>query len=234
MIDQHFKHQKIDIHGGGLDLKFPHHENEIAQSQACNNHQLANYWMHNGFINIGEEKMSKSLGNVMLAKDLIAKYGGNAIRLNLLTTHYRAPLNFASDVIESHVLEISKIIKSLRLASVKLQLFNFKKDKGINETFKTSFLDAMLDDLNTPNAISVLQESVKQLNVATRSSDLSTLSKIYNSIIFMFEILGLKYDEIVLTKAHRDLFAKWSEAKDSKDFKLADKIRNELIKLDLI
>ena len=234
LIDQHFNHQKIDIHAGGLDLKFPHHENEMAQSQAAHNHQLANYWMHNGFINIGEEKMSKSLGNVMLAKDLIAKYGGNAIRLNLLTTHYRAPLNFARDAIESHVLEVSKMIKSLRLASVKLQLFNFSKDKEINDSFKTSFIDAMLDDLNTPNAVSVLQESVKQLNVATRSSDLSTLSKIYNSIIFMFEILGLKYDEVILTKTHRDLFTKWSEAKDSKDFKLADKIRDELIKLDLI
>ena len=234
MISQHFNNKKIDIHGGGLDLKFPHHENEMAQSQACHNHQLANYWMHNGFINIGEEKMSKSLGNVMLAKDLIAKYGGNAIRLNLLTTQYRAPLNFSKDVIESHVLEVAKMIKSLRLATVKLQLFNYKKDKAINETFKTSFLDAMLDDLNTPNAISVVQDAIKQLNVITRSTDFSTLSKIYNSIVYMFEILGLKYDEVVLTKAHRDLFNKWSEAKDSKDFKLADKIRDELIKLDLI
>jgi cysteinyl-tRNA synthetase len=190
--------------------------------------------MHNGFINMGEEKMSKSLGNVMLAKDLIAKYGGNAIRLNLLTTQYRAPLNFSKDVIESHVLEFAKMIKSLRLAAVKLQLFNYKKDKDINETFKNSFLDAMLDDLSTPNAISVVQDAIKQLNVITRSTDFSTLSKIYNSIIYMFEILGLKYDEVVLTKADRDLFNKWSEAKDSKDFKLADKIRDELIKLDLI
>jgi cysteinyl-tRNA synthetase len=233
LIGQHFNNQKIDIHGGGLDLKFPHHENELAQSQACHNHQLANYWMHNGFINIGEEKMSKSLGNVMLAKDLIAMYGGNAIRLNLLTTHYRSPLNFAKEVIESHVVEINKMIKSLRLASVKLQLFDFNQ-KESNESFNNSFFEAMLDDLNTPNAVSVVQEAVKQLNVATRSSDFATLSQIFNSIKYMFELLGLKYDDVVLTEANKELFSKWSTAKDNKDFALADKIRDELIKLDLI
>lgn len=234
MINEHFNNQKIDIHGGGFDLKFPHHENEIAQSEACHNHQLANYWMHNGFINIENEKMSKSLGNVKLAKDLIATYGGNAIRFNLLTTHYRAPLNFAKDVIESHVIELNKMFKSIKLASIKLQLFNFVNNEEMNESFKNSFIEALLDDLNTPNAISVLLEALKQLNVATRAADLATLSGYKNVILFMLDILGIKYYETVLNDDQKQLFASWQKAKEDKDFAKADKYRDELIKLDLI
>jgi cysteinyl-tRNA synthetase len=125
------------------------------------------------------------------------------------------------------------MIKSLRLASVRLKLFNFNEQE-INESFNTSFFEALLDDLNTPNAVSVVQDAVKQLNVATRSSDLATLSQLFNSIKFMLDLLGLKYEDVVLTEANKELFNKWSKAKDNKDFTLADKIRDELIKLDLI
>ena len=234
MISQHFKNQKIDIHGGGFDLKFPHHENEIAQSQACYSHQLANYWMHNGFINIENEKMSKSLGNVKLARDLIKEYGGNAIRFTLLSTQYRAPLNFAKEVIDSNVAEVNKLLKSLRLSSIKFQIQNFNLIKDINQEIFDQFLEAMLDDLNTPNAISVLLSALKQLNVANRGSDLVLENKLFNTILKMNDILGINYQSYKLTKEDLELFQQWQKAKANKDFVAADNYRNALISKDLI
>jgi cysteinyl-tRNA synthetase len=234
MISQHFKNQKIDIHGGGFDLKFPHHENEMAQAQACYSHQLANYWMHNGFINIENEKMAKSLGNVKLARDLISTYGGNPIRYTLLTTHYRAPLNFAKDVIESNVLEVNKLLKTLKLSAIKLQLSKHNQSLQIDDQLYQKFLAAMLDDLNTPNAISVMQDGIKQLNIATRGKDLNLEISLYNTILKMLFILGLKYDYYKLSDSDLVLFRNWNKAKLDKDFATADKYRIQLIERDLI
>ena len=124
MINSLFPDGRIDIHGGGFDLKFPHHENEIAQSKAHNHNAIATYWMHNGFINFGEDKMSKSLGNVILAKDAINKYGGSVIRLLLLATYYRAPLSLTDEVVETAQSEHSKIENTIRQLAVSLQLNN--------------------------------------------------------------------------------------------------------------
>ncbi|MFA5481100.1 MAG: cysteine--tRNA ligase, partial [Bacilli bacterium] len=112
MINSLFPNGRIDIHGGGFDLKFPHHENEIAQSKAHNNNSIATFWMHNGFINFGEDKMSKSLGNVILAKDAVKTYGANAIRLILLGTYYRSPLTFTDQVIDAAKNELERIQKT--------------------------------------------------------------------------------------------------------------------------
>jgi cysteinyl-tRNA synthetase len=234
MISHHFKNQKIDIHGGGFDLKFPHHENEIAQAQACYSHQLANYWMHNGFINIENEKMAKSLGNVKLARDLINTYGGNAIRFTLLTTHYRAPLNFAKDVIESNVLEVNKLLKTLKLSAIKLQLEKYNVSLQTEDQLYQKFLAAMLDDLNTPNAISVMLDGIKQLNIATRGKDLEHELKLYNTILKMLNVLGINYDYYMLNETDLVLFQNWNKAKLDKDFARADKYRLELIERDLI
>ena len=234
MISKHFNNQKIDIHGGGFDLKFPHHENEIAQAQACHDHHLANYWMHNGFINIENEKMSKSLGNVKLARDLINIYGGNPIRFTLLSTHYRAPLNFAKEVIDSNVAEVNKLMKSLKLAQIKFELNSIKINQAFEVNLFEQFLTAMLDDLNTPNAISVLFDALKQLNVASRGNDLNVEIKLFNTILKMINILGLKYDPIKLTSEDKNLFDNWNKAKTNKDYAQADIYRQELIKKDLI
>ena len=132
MIDTIFN-EKIDIHGGGYDLKFPHHENEIAQAEATNHHKIANYWMHNAFININNEKMSKSLGNVIYAIDVINNFGGNIARLVILSTHYRLPVSFTDDTIKASSQEIAKLEMVYRQLALKLQ---------------TSEVDILLENLN--------------------------------------------------------------------------------------
>ena len=121
MIDTIFPRHYIDIHGGGYDLKFPHHENEIAQSEATHGNKIAKYWMHNAFINFGNEKMSKSLGNVVYAKDMIAKFGGPVTRLVILSAHYRQPVNFTEDTVNASIQEINKMQMATKLASLILQ-----------------------------------------------------------------------------------------------------------------
>ena len=121
MIHEHFHHM-IDIHGGGMDLKFPHHENEVAQSRACLHHGLANVWMHNGMLNIDGEKMSKSLGNVMLAKDVIAQLGSAVVRWMMMSVDYRSPLNITDDVVETAKTEVNKALSALRQVEIKVQL----------------------------------------------------------------------------------------------------------------
>ncbi|MEG0284388.1 MAG: class I tRNA ligase family protein, partial [Erysipelotrichales bacterium] len=120
--------EMIDIHGGGMDLKFPHHENEIAQANGCYHHNIANYWMHNGFINVDDEKMSKSLGNVKWAKDVIAQIGSNVFRLAMMSTHYRAPLNFSEELIETTRKELAKLETALKQANLVLAINNNKNE----------------------------------------------------------------------------------------------------------
>lgn len=153
----------IDIHGGGNDLKFPHHENEVAQARMSWDTSLANTWVHNGMINIADEnheinKMSKSLGNVLLAKDLIDQYSGPVCRLMLISTHYRAPLTISKEALESSAREIAKIRKPAAQALFQLDLADaFDPNAEKDEASWNAFMDAMADDLNTPNAISALQ-----------------------------------------------------------------------------
>lgn len=155
----------IDIHGGGFDLKFPHHENEIAQAEAHNGNHLARYWLHNGFININNEKMSKSLGNVLLAKDVIALYGGAALRLMTLNTHYRAPLAFSEETIGEAVKNVKKIETTLKSLALALQAAGYDLD-AIPGEGKEAFLDELCQDLNTPNAITILYAEMKTANRA--------------------------------------------------------------------
>ena len=166
MIQDVFKKPLIDIHGGGLDLKFPHHENEMAQCEVCNNTRLANVWVHNGMINIDGRKVSKSTMTEeqkakLWAKDLISIYGGNVIRWVLISAHYRAPLNLSDDTIATATKELNKIQTAYKQACVKLQLENVQED-AINEDLWNAFIDAMNDDLNTPNGISVVYETVNK------------------------------------------------------------------------
>ncbi len=232
MINSIFKDQGglIDIHGGGFDLKFPHHENEIAQSRAHNHNQLARYWIHNGFINFGDEKMSKSLGNVVLAKDVVAKYGGLPFRLMVLNTHYRAPLSFTETTIEEARTNITKIATALKAVEIKLQLngIDLSSCKGDEEN---EFFDALCDDLNTPNAISVLYAEVKAMNQAlrVREIDYTSLALSYGRVRDYLRTLGLNIPEITLDDEGRELYTKYNEAKANKDFVLSDSLREKLI-----
>lgn len=231
MINKEFDSHRIDIHGGGMDLKFPHHENEIAQSEACFHTHIANYWLHNGMLNMDGVKMSKSLGNGLLIKDMVKEIGGNVLRWAFLSAHYRAPLNFNDEVVNNARTELNKIQTSHKQACVKMALLY--KEFGVEknaELWKT-FLDAMSDDLNTPNAFSVVFETNKQLNQALRVREVNpeTVSQLVNTLEGMMYVLGIKITRVVLDDEDFDLYQKWNDAKAIKDFATADIYRQKLI-----
>ena len=181
--------EKIDIHGGGVDLKFPHHENEIAQSMALNNNHLANYWMHNGHINVEGVKMSKSLGNFILAKDFIKNSKANIVKLAMFKTHYRLPFNIKEELFKECGLLDDKIYNTLKQANLQIQVNNItinqvKQDENINKI--------MDEDFNTPNLITYLLELIKELNTALRNK--GEISLLYDKINLIINILGLHYD----------------------------------------
>ena len=228
MIDDIFKEQ-IDIHGGGSGLMFPHHENEIAQSQVLNNHSLAKYWMHNGLLSMGEsEKMSKSEGEVILVKDL--DVNPNGFRLFTLSTHYRSPINYTDEALDSYVKEWDKILRTYSALFLKLDLndnlyTNAKIVPDLLVIYK-EFLTAMDNDFNTANAITALQNLNKKTNQLLRSKveDEVLLSalKLFDDF---FKVLGLKTDKKPLSKEDRETYFLWNEARQEKDFDSADKYR---------
>ncbi|AYV33987.1 cysteine--tRNA ligase [Erysipelothrix rhusiopathiae] len=236
MINNEFKQEIIDIHGGGQDLKFPHHENESAQCRALHNHDLANYWVHNAMLNIDGEKMSKSIGNVMWAQEFIDKLGENATRWLLLSTHYRLTLNITEELVEQTRKELDRIFQGLNKAYIELEKVEFQIDTNYDELRFNQFMDAMSDDLNVANANVVLFDTVKQLNAAVRQReiDASDVSKFIVSVEKMLDVLGISYTRIVLDEEARSLFTQWNEAKARKDFDDADRYRGELIERGLL
>ena len=225
---------KIDIHGGGFDLKFPHHENEIAQAKAHDHNKIANIWMHNGFVNFGNEKMSKSLGNVVLAKDAIAKYGGNVMRLLILSTHYRAPVSFTDETVQSTANEIAKIQKAYNQLAVAIQLANGNlesKDIDVN-----NFISALADDLNTSNAIAALFDKVKQANIELRKrpQDIKAIESIFVSLNAMLKVLGIVFEMPVLTDELRKTYEQYLALKAEKRFEESDKLRDVLLEHNII
>lgn len=236
MIENEFKQPVIDIHGGGMDLKFPHHENEIAQSCAIHHTHVANYWVHNGMLNLDGEKMSKSLGNVIWAKDFIDKLGANVVRWLMLSTHYRAPLNVNEETIASAKIELGKLQTSLKQADVKLGIANVEVKKELVREVYTPFILAMQDDLNTPNAFKAIFDANKQLNMILRQKevDFELLATLVYTIHQMLFILGIEIPSIQLNEEDRMLFHKWEQAKLQKDFKQADEIRQSLQKQGLL
>ena len=192
MIHEHFHHM-IDIHGGGMDLKFPHHENEEAQSRACLHHGLANVWMHNGMLNIDGEKMSKSLGNVMLAKDVIAQLGSAVVRWMMMSVDYRSPLNITDDVVETAKTEVNKALSALRQVEIKVQLSDLEIKDMDHTAFYDAFLEAMQDDLNTPNAMMRIFDVVKAININLRARELKDeIFAQYHDLKAMLDVLDRK------------------------------------------
>ncbi len=225
---------RIDIHGGGFDLKFPHHENEIAQAKAHDHNKIANIWMHNGFVNFGNEKMSKSLGNVVLAKDAIAKYGGNVMRLLILSTHYRAPVSFTEETVLSTKNELDRIQKLYNQLAVKLQFEHLNmssKDINIDK-----FLGCLADDLNTSNAIAEVFETVKAGNVSLRKNpiDSKEIEKIWANLNSMLNVLGIKLDYPILTPELEKIYSQYLAYKAEKNFAESDKLRDTLMQAHII
>ena len=222
--------EMIDIHGGGMDLRFPHHENEAAQQEALHGNALANYWIHNAMININGDKMSKSLGNVIWAKDVVEKLGTNLTRWLMSSVHYRKELNFSDETIETARKELSRVLLPLKQADIKAGLAGITLSDAYDEESYRHFLDQLDDDMNTPNAYEVIFNTVKQLNTALRSKeiDFETVSKYRNAVEKMLNVLGINVDKVVLSDEDKELFAKWNDAKSAKDFAKADEYRNEL------
>ncbi len=241
MIDSIFKDNDglIDIHGGGYDLKFPHHENEIAQSNALHNHHLANYWIHNNFVNINNEKMSKSLGNVFLAKDLINQYGGTVIRMVMLSVPYRQPINFSEESIKSATNELNKIKNVYKQLASTLQVNKVVldgKQLKIDKSYMDNFLDSLSQDLNIPNALSVLYDIMKQANICLRETapDLDELTTYFYTIKDMLSILGLNIDYPILDSEDIALYGTYLNAKKARDYALSDNIRSKLLEKGIL
>lgn len=220
--------ETIDIHGGGQDLVFPHHENEIAQSVCAHNGKLfSRYWMHNGFVNVEHEKMSKSTGNVLLVNDLLERAPGEAIRFTLLSTHYRRPLDWTDDVLEQSFRNLS------RLYGVLLELQDISVDASTKDV-PTSVVDALEDDLNTPAAFAALHKLAKQANTASGHEE---RRKIKQQLLAAGTLLGiLQQDPTTWFQGAEELdeneidalIQARVEAKKEKNFKLADNIRDQL------
>lgn len=229
MINKLFKDGKIDIHGGGQDLKFPHHENEIAQSMAYNGHPIANYWMHNQMINIDGEKMSKSLGNVLWAKDLIVELGCNVFKWLMLSTHYRNPLNLTDDVIAGVRKEVSKVENATKNASLYLQV-----NHVLAHDYKKETVDAMVnsleDDLNTSLALTQILDQVKVLNqvMRVREKDNDVIATEYATLVKMGDVLGFLFEGTKLSEDDIALYEEWNAYKKEKNFDEADRVRKEL------
>jgi len=210
----------FDIHGGGNDLKFPHHDNEIAQTCGFHNNSdptcFAKYWVHNGFLNLADEKMSKSLGNVVYIDDLIKDYKGNDIRLALLSTHYRQPIPWSTNVLNQAV-SIAKKIK--RFTSSYSNMNKFFADTKIGE--------AILDDLNTPKALAVMQEIINTPENFELEKEITTYKYIFEGSSQDLSISKADEDKIT------NLIALRLEAKNNGDYQTADNIRDELSKMNV-
>ncbi|HLR65873.1 cysteine--tRNA ligase [Virgibacillus alimentarius] len=235
--------ETIDIHAGGQDLAFPHHENEIAQSEAGNEKTFANYWLHNGYINIDNEKMSKSLGNFVLTRELIEQHDPQVIRFFMLSVHYRNPINFTEELLESakHSLERIKTAYS-NLEHRKKSSLNLdeeadqwlEKVKSLADQFKAE----MDDDFNTANAISVLFELTKEANRYLESKQTSTkvIQAFQDTILAILGVLGIdiKQEEEMLDEEIESLIQERTEARKNRDFERADKIRDTLKEKNII
>lgn len=229
MINKLFKDGKIDIHGGGQDLKFPHHENEIAQSMAYNGHPIANYWMHNQMINIDGEKMSKSLGNVLWAKDLIVEFGCNVFKWLMLSTHYRNPLNMTDDVIAGVRKEVSKVENATKNAFLYLQVNHVPAHDYKKETVD-AMVNALEDDLNTSLALTQVLDQVKVLNqvMRVREKDNDVIATEYATLVKMGDVLGFLFEGTKLSEEDIALYEQWNAYKKEKNFDEADRVRKEL------
>jgi len=238
MIHKEFGSQ-IDIHGGGSDLQFPHHENEIAQSISIHGHPLANYWMHVGRLGLNNEKMSKSLGNVINLQELIENTNPNAFRLFMLSVHYRQPINYSEETIEVAVKEWQKVESTFNQLFLKLDLADALDEQvqpvvEIGSLMK-QFTDALDDDFNTANAMANLYSLIKEINKMTRAKASNAQCKYaLMTLQSMSYILGFDLSKKRLTSEERDLMKAWEEARKAKDFTKADELREKLQTLNVL
>ena len=231
--------ETIDIHAGGQDLAFPHHENEIAQSEARSGKTFSNYWVHNGYININNEKMSKSKGNFFTVRDISKQYDLEIVRFFMLSAHYRNPVNFSDEMLNQAKAGLERLYNAkekLEFTISNLSESSIKDEEKelINEleSYKTKFINAMEDDLNTADAVSAIFELSKFINTNVNERSSLEFAKMcldkFNELTGVLNIVNKKNDDI-LDKDIEELIQKRADAKKNKDFKLADDIRQELL-----
>ena len=228
----------IDIHGGGQDLIFPHHENEIAQSEAANGCTFCNYWVHNAFVNIDGEKMSKSLGNFFTIRDIAQKYPYNVIRFFILLGHYRSPINFSDELLAAAQTSLGRISNCVRNAEFVLSSGSFagdeEADKQLSDAVNAaseSFVSHMDDDLNSADAITDIFNLVRQTNTSAQEGKVSAaaLKAAKDKILELTGVLGIVLDlEDEIPEEITELANKRAEAKKAKDYAEADRLRNEI------
>ena len=219
-----FNH-KIDIHGGGSDLKFPHHENEIAQSCAHDNHALANIWMHVGRLDFANQKMSKSVGNTILVKDLLDSYEYQSFRLLLLSHHYRQPINYSDDLMKQFDNDWQRIKRAMKQAFLDISVSKYQTIE-LNQAALDQFKLHMEDDFNIANAMTVIYDQIKAMN---RSKDLNETARLFHTISLMLQVLGIRLDLMPLSDEQIDKYRAWQQARNNKDYQEADRIRMELV-----
>ena len=231
----------IDIHAGGEDLIFPHHENEIAQSEACNGVQFSRYWLHNAFLNIDNKKMSKSLGNFFTVREISEKYDLQVLRFFMLSAHYRSPLNFSAELMEAAKNGLERITSAVdnlaHLLEVAPEGAASVFIEGALEGFVMKYEDAMDDDFNTADAIAVVFELVKYANTTVNAeSTKETIIEVRNTIINLCDVLGIKaeLEKEILAEDIEKLIEERQAARKAKNFARADEIRDELLAKGII
>lgn len=235
--------ESIDIHAGGEDLVFPHHENEIAQSECCNGKEFARYWLHNAFLNIDNRKMSKSLGNFFTVREIIEKYDPQVLRFFMLSAHYRSPLNFSADLMEASKNALDRIVNAVENlkfleGTASGEMTDAEKEAAAKlAEFETKFDEAMDDDFNTADAIAAIFELVKYANTnVTGESSKAFVAAVKNKILELSDVLGLivEKEEEILDSDIENLIEERQAARKAKNFARADEIRNLLLDKGII
>ena len=228
--------ETFDIHGGGSDLKFPHHENEIAQSECVTGKEFAKVWMHTGSLRIDEQKMSKSLKNFITIKEALNDSSSEVLRFFLISSHYRSPLNYSDEGLKEAKNSLDRLYNSL-------QDLSYVTDEHVPSEYSEKFHDAMQDDFNSPSAISVLFEMVKQINILKKEDQLTHANTLASELISLSNILGILLDnpEEYFTSgidlSNQDIevaIERRNKARKEKDFELSDKIRDDLLENGII
>ena len=231
----------IDIHCGGQDLIFPHHENEIAQSECCNGASFANYWMHNGYINVDNVKMSKSLGNFFTVRDVAEKYGYEPVRYFLISSHYRSPINYNTEIIEQCKASLERLYTCRNNLDFALEnAVDGELDNEFNDKVHgriQQFITAMDDDLNTADAIAAVFELVRDINTAIAAgANKATLQLAAKAFDELTDVLGLVYNrsKASLDDEVEELIAQRAQARKDKNWALADEIRDKIKAMGIV
>lgn len=233
LIDKFFHKETIDIHAGGVDLVFPHHENERIQFLAKNNKEIAKIWMHNGHLNIADKKMSKSSNNMILVHDFIKLYSPNTLRYLLYVTNYTQPLNITKKLIISSQNEVEKIFKVLK--AINLYLFEYNLNYNLTkhgENVKKVLIE-LANNLNSPNVLTIISKMIKIINTQLRNKniDLQLISDFYNII---FNIMNFNFKLAIINNDNRKYLLEWIKSKNSKNFIKADKLRKILLEKNIL